>query len=333
MRRVMQRVATVALICLFSTSAQAFYPVDGWWWNPEQPGTGLNIEMQDDVMNVAGYLYAPDGRSLWYLAAGPFDAERNRFTGRMDGYRGGQCLGCPFTSPTLQAGAGGQIRIDFDSAISATVTWAGGSFRLERYYWAFDDIFDVLLGEWHITENVAGVFFGEQLVMDNRGIVDGRMAVQGRRLGSNNRPALAIFEPPLLALLVDSAPSFFSFYLFDMTKDRMEGRSWTYRKDEELSGGGAPFIAHRVSSRAFVQTGSGPTRTFDPDQLPLAAASAADDEAALESLTGLRAERTTGAADPDSELSVQVTGEHDTTAAEAARLAARLRFAMWQLTD
>ena len=44
----------------------AFIPVTGLWWNPNESGTGYNIQVQRGVMVVAMYSYVAAGDSLWY---------------------------------------------------------------------------------------------------------------------------------------------------------------------------------------------------------------------------------------------------------------------------
>jgi hypothetical protein len=56
-----------------AASALAFYPVDGWWYDPAEPGRGFLIEMQDDEMFIAAFHYLPSGRPIWWVANGRYD--------------------------------------------------------------------------------------------------------------------------------------------------------------------------------------------------------------------------------------------------------------------
>ena len=46
------------------------YPHTGHWHNPHQPGTGINIDVQNGTMVAMYYGYREDGTSVWLLASG-----------------------------------------------------------------------------------------------------------------------------------------------------------------------------------------------------------------------------------------------------------------------
>lgn len=46
------------------------FPHTGHWHNPERPGTGINIDMQNGIMVAMYYGYREDGTSVWLLASG-----------------------------------------------------------------------------------------------------------------------------------------------------------------------------------------------------------------------------------------------------------------------
>jgi len=46
------------------------YPHTGLWFNPQRPGTGINIDVQNGVMTAMYYGYREDGSSVWFLASG-----------------------------------------------------------------------------------------------------------------------------------------------------------------------------------------------------------------------------------------------------------------------
>jgi hypothetical protein len=253
-----------AIFTCLPGSLWAFYPVDGWWWNPQESGRGFNIEMQDDEMFIAAFHYTPDGSPLWWVANGRYNANTGRMTGQFVEFAGGQCPGCPYSPPAVVNGAGSPVTIDFHSAVRATVQWNGETIPIERQYWRFaiDQPNLFLFGEFHFTSGGLGIYFGDRIYFnDSHTDTDGTEWVVGQIRGaSSNRIAVARFEPGnnRFAILLDSSPSYYQFYLFDMTKDRMEGRNWTFRKEDEPSGSGLSFIGHRVASRSYVQTGVGP---------------------------------------------------------------------------
>lgn len=46
------------------------YPHTGLWFNPERPGTGINIDVQNGIMSAIYYGYREDGSAVWLLASG-----------------------------------------------------------------------------------------------------------------------------------------------------------------------------------------------------------------------------------------------------------------------
>jgi hypothetical protein len=105
----------------------AFTPVTGLWWNPNESGTGYNIQVQHGTMLVTMYSYVAGGDPLWYLALGSLANSGGGVaaTGALDKFRGGQCASCTYQMP-IQIGNDGNITITFTSPTAATVQLPGG---------------------------------------------------------------------------------------------------------------------------------------------------------------------------------------------------------------
>lgn len=105
----------------------AFTPATGLWWNPNESGTGYNIEVYHGVMVVTMYSYGAGGDPLWYLVVGNLGNAGGGVaaTGTLDKYRGGQCASCMYQIPTTMGNDGG-MTITFTSPITATVQLPGG---------------------------------------------------------------------------------------------------------------------------------------------------------------------------------------------------------------
>lgn len=270
MKRLFFLIAIGAMALVRPVDSWAFYPVDGWWWDPAQSGRGFNIEMQDDVMFISAFHFRPDGSPVWWIAAGHYDDSTGEMTGHFDEYAGGQCPGCPHTDSERTEGAGSPVRIEFTSPVTAVLHWDGETIPLSRMYWAYDlnNLSSFLFGEFHFTSGALGIYFGDRIYFnDTYTAADGSRYVSGRvREGSSGRIALARYdaETGLFAILLDSSTSYYKFFAFDMTKDRLEGLAWTFLKTDQPDGSGLPFIGHRVASRAYVQTGVGPHDSATP---------------------------------------------------------------------
>lgn len=112
---------------------QVTYPEPGHWYNPDQSGTGFNLEFQNGIM--AGYYYGYDaeGKPEWYLVTNPLvrsetsgvmwelEVEPQRFTG-------GNCMGCPYQSPSDSENLPA-VKIEFLQRAYARLTLSDGSIQ------------------------------------------------------------------------------------------------------------------------------------------------------------------------------------------------------------
>jgi len=250
------------LLAAFASSVNAFYPVDGWWFNPEESGRGVNIEMQDDTMFVSLFHYDSSGDQAWWVSSGFYDDDLGRFQSDFVATEDGQCPGCPWVNPDVVSLTNPSVTIEFISPILATMTWAGGTTRIQRQYFAQFNIEDprtFLLGEFHFTIGADGNYSADWLTFDELDEEGNSRLVLGSRRGTP-RPVVGEYveSEAAFAVLVDHSSNDFRLYNFTMNKDRIEGDAWTFPKDSEPQGSGLPFIAHRTTSRSFVQTGTGP---------------------------------------------------------------------------
>ena len=101
------------------------YAINGWWWNSSLPGTGMSMEVQDDNLFLAWYVYDAAGRPVWYdCLAKRVDA--TTFSGELL-----ECKGQPLGQPSggfAQDGIG-TVTVSFNSANRAVFSWtlAGGA--------------------------------------------------------------------------------------------------------------------------------------------------------------------------------------------------------------
>lgn len=153
MNKLMQ--ATAICVTLFCTSAMAFSPQSGIYWNPAQPGRGWSLDYQNGSLAVAAYVYKADGTPVWYLAAAPMTHGNTRFSGLAQEYAHGQCLGCSHEDPVV-VGDEGTITLVFSDSRNARLTWGGESIRIERQNFGFGRAPASMLGRWAFV--VPGVF-------------------------------------------------------------------------------------------------------------------------------------------------------------------------------
>ena len=107
-----------------ATNGTSVVPVVGLWWNPEESGSGYNLDVKNGVLVATIYTYKGSGEPQWYITSGPISD--NRFSGTINKYVGGQCISCPYAGLPTSAGNDGVIGIEFASPTSATMSLPGG---------------------------------------------------------------------------------------------------------------------------------------------------------------------------------------------------------------
>jgi hypothetical protein len=131
MRRLL---AAAAVFCsmLFAGAAHAqFTPASGYWWNSAQGGNGFVIEIQGSSMYMAGFLYATSGEATWVASLGPMTSA-TQYSGSLLTFSGGETLTGTYKAATQSATSAGNISITFTSATQATLTWPGGTEKIQR---------------------------------------------------------------------------------------------------------------------------------------------------------------------------------------------------------
>jgi len=105
----------------------AFTPETGLWWNPNESGSGYNIQVQHGTLVVTMYSYAAGGDPQWYLTVGRLAnaGAGVMATGTLDKFRSGQCASCTYQMPSMM-GNDGVVTINFTSPTAATVQLPGG---------------------------------------------------------------------------------------------------------------------------------------------------------------------------------------------------------------
>lgn len=80
----MSKVKITFLIYLLSiySNAFAYSQYDGWWFNKEQAGSGVSIEIQGETMFVAIYTYDL-GIPIWMTSKAKFYTQENTYKGRL----------------------------------------------------------------------------------------------------------------------------------------------------------------------------------------------------------------------------------------------------------
>ena len=251
-----------ATALMLAGAAHAVLPDGGWYWNPAESGRGFNIEIQDNILFVAGFIYDAQGKPIWLVSGGPMSSDRT-YTGQLfQTPIGGQCIGCFYPGAPVEVDAG-TISITFNGT-NATILVNGTAIAAERMQFGLDftSVAQPLLGEWSIVQGdtTFPVYFGERIRFTAMQVSQGQLAAVGSRAGSAISIAVGYFVPALgkWVVLLDSSTSYYRFYVFSFPGfDRIEGDSYLYKKTESptLS---SPFVAQRIKSATAARGASGP---------------------------------------------------------------------------
>lgn len=292
------RTALIASILAFSSAASAFTPENGTWWNPAEPGSGYLIEIQDNFLFLAGYMYAPDGRPTFYTAQGTMNGNA-RFLGELSTFSNGQCLGCVWRQPSVQLGAGGPIEIIFDTETAARMTLGGRQVPIQRFDYALtrtpgDVKTDMMLGEWQLTidfsasSTVGFPFYGDVLVYQTVDRAPSPDIFDGCRAGNSldgrcSQAAIANHDSSGFYqassgnhyLIVNDDRDNFAYYIVKTGTYQFDGivkicpKSLSNVTTQCLQSNNYrsfPVRGHRTASRTFVLSGSGPNEPAKSDQ-------------------------------------------------------------------
>lgn len=86
------------------TLVHAPFPETGAWYNPDQSGTGINVEIQNGKLLAFYYGYDAEGRPEWQLFSGLLTrSEQEGVQWELDTFmahfKDGNCIGCDYQTP------------------------------------------------------------------------------------------------------------------------------------------------------------------------------------------------------------------------------------------
>ena len=105
----------------------------GWWYDPEYNGMGFYLDARGGKMAMVWYNYRDNHTARWWTSTNTFPDGTSVYMGSIDGWEGGQCPGCAFTSPSTKPGEGGSIIINFMNTDRATASVGDVILNLERF--------------------------------------------------------------------------------------------------------------------------------------------------------------------------------------------------------
>lgn len=249
----MRKIVVALVFMCYGLAAQAAVllggPSPGLWWNPNESGRGIAIDLQDGIMVVTTYAYTPQGPATWFISAGSYNFTTNTFSANFDGASDGQCFGCPYKQPVASAGVGGPMKIVFDSYTTGTLYFNGGTSRIQRQLFGYTDKLSMMRGSFLLSFNASGLALADWLEFDTYTQNSNGRFVAGNYIGfPTTRVAVgSIFDSGESAFLV-RVGDFYDLFLMNLDDKRLWGRGWTYRVGGSPTGGGSPAYGVRIET-------------------------------------------------------------------------------------
>jgi hypothetical protein len=117
---------------IFGGTDAPFQPFNGWWWNPDESGSGYSLELQGDKLFIVGFMYDDAGRPVWYFSAGPMSSPTT-YHGDVLQFANGQTMGGPYHPPSGYT-TPATLDVEFTATDAATLmfTEAAGTSDMVR---------------------------------------------------------------------------------------------------------------------------------------------------------------------------------------------------------
>lgn len=106
-----------------ASAPPAVYIEKGMWFNPEEPGSGLMLDWQDDTLVFAIFTYDAEGNAIWYVGSGRI--EDNAVSSEASQYIGGTCLSCEYQN-SQEAQEPVPVTFEFESKTTAWLSFDDG---------------------------------------------------------------------------------------------------------------------------------------------------------------------------------------------------------------
>lgn len=276
----MKKIMTLCVLLMTSMSSWSFTPESGFYWNPDEPGSGYSLEIQDNFLFGAFYVYDDLGLPYWYTTGGFLDGNAF-YEGDIFISEDGPCLACTYTPNNTFVSNLGKVSINFLTETTATITVQGNTINVERHNFFLGDQLQKMRGEWQVVYDVSEYsdnfpFFADVLIFEEIEESNNGDLVVGCRSEStffnnctnfalNNNDLAASYDyvnEELIAVVRDDADYYLAYYLKTGT-DQFDGEAFSYLvgSSPNLNVAGFPTRGFRSASKTYVDTGTGPSKS------------------------------------------------------------------------
>ncbi|MFV0542400.1 MAG: hypothetical protein ACK5L8_01800 [Marinicella pacifica] len=277
----MKTTTSILFFLLLAFQAFAFTPESGQYWDPEEPGTGYAIEIQDNYLYMTFYVFDEQGFPVWYASGGFLDGNSS-YEGLLAYFENGQCLGCYWQESSGEDSGYGYVEIEFLTETTAELTILGVTKTIERFNFFLGDELQKMRGEWQVVIDISQhygsntyPYFSDVLLFEQVEYYQGDKLVTGcrsestinyhycttRALQNNDLAALYDYQyDELVAVMRDDADHYLAYYLKTGT-DQFDGMVYKYLvgSQPDLSLDGYSVRGFRSASKTFVDSGVGPS--------------------------------------------------------------------------
>ncbi len=159
----MKRLIFAAVLFMLTSAASAFMPATGLWQIDSeatgQPGRGLTLEVENEILFLTYYGYDANGFNLFYSAAGKI--VNGTFSADLLDVEGGTVIGGAYKPGVLNTSPG-KVNVSFTSGKRGTLTLPGEAPKaISKYSFGYADGPDGLLGTWILTQVVGANAFSQ----------------------------------------------------------------------------------------------------------------------------------------------------------------------------
>jgi hypothetical protein len=241
------RKTMAALAIAFAGNVGAIIPDSGWYFNPNEPGRGFNVEIQNSTVFMSGFIYDDFGQQIWVVSGGPMSSDR-AYLGDAFLTTDGQPIGGAYRPPTNIPF--GKAQITWSDTKTATIVVNGRTFHVTRQLFGVDftSTTQPLLGELTFVEGTSP-FFSERVVLSSTQVINGETWAVGHGTGTS-RIVIGQYSAQLgkWGILFDSSDPYYNLYTFTFEGvNYVEGSNYIYLKGASPSGS-LPMLGHRTKS-------------------------------------------------------------------------------------
>ena len=194
------------------------YFQSGWWWNPNESGTGYFFEVQGDKVFTASFMYDTTGNPTWYTTYSSLSNDAS-LSGTIDQYKGGQSLYGVYKKPYVSNSSKISAQYDFKFPDYGSFTLTNGkSITISRFKFEEESLSEtyfntgidvnigLIPGEYPITRipNVQGAHGSLVLPNGREGLILSGWQYQNTTTAPNIQSGVMLLEQAKSGLMLSA---------------------------------------------------------------------------------------------------------------------------------